>query len=372
MGILTKEVVVNLTGKMIQYYKDKGYDAKHRTPLIVKVEDLPKCSFQKIDVVCDECFELITTNYHGYLVTCSSFGKYLCPKCAKQLAIKHGSETVMQKYGVKNISQISEFQEKKKLTFNEKYGVNYPMQCKEVKERQQKTIEEKYGVINASQLDIIKKRKKETTYLHFGVENPLQSEEIKQRIVSTNLERYGVLNPMQNPEIRSKANKTFWKNGTQKTSFQQIYLNSIYNGELNYPIKYYSIDICLLEEKLAIEYDGGGHNLRVTLGLLTREEFDQKEIIRNNFIKREGYKQMRIISTKDLLPSDDILLQMLEYTRKYFSDYPKHSWIEFNIDTSTVRNAEQKVGVFYNYGKLGKIKKSDIQKDEDLKIIYRV
>ena len=65
---------------------------------------------------------------------------------------------------------------------------------------------------------------------------------------------------------------------------------------------------------------------------------------------------MRIISLKDKLPSDEILLQMLSEAKQYFFDYPNHSWIEFNIDTSTVRNAEQKDGVFFDYGKLRKIK----------------
>lgn len=70
---------------------------------------------------------------------------------------------------------------------------------------------------------------------------------------------------------------------------------------------------------------------------------------------------MHIISATDFLPSDEILLQMLDYTKQYFSDYPNHSWIEFNIDSSTVRNAEQKEGSFFNYGDLRKIKESDVK-----------
>ena len=34
---------------------------------------------------------------------------------------------------------------------------------------------------------------------------------------------------------------------------------------------------------------------------------------------------MRIISFTDKLPSDKILLQMLEYTKQYFSNYPDNS-----------------------------------------------
>lgn len=42
MGILTKEIEVNPSGKMIKYYQEKGYDAKYHELLMVKVEDLPK------------------------------------------------------------------------------------------------------------------------------------------------------------------------------------------------------------------------------------------------------------------------------------------------------------------------------------------
>ena len=140
-----------------------------------------------------------------------------------------------------------------------------------------------------------------------------------------------------------------------KTSEQHIYLHSVYGGKINYPISYYAVDICLTKEKITIEYDGGGHDLRVVLGQLTRDEFNKKEIIRNNIIKREGYKQMRIISSKDHLPSDAVLLQMLDETKQYFSDYPEHSWIEYDIDASIVRNAEHKDGVFFDFKELRKI-----------------
>ena len=64
---------------------------------------------------------------------------------------------------------------------------------------------------------------------------------------------------------------------------------------------------------------------------------------------------MRIISSDDKLPTDEILLSMLFKTKQYFSNYPNHSWIEYNIDTSIVRNAEYKDGVFFDFGKLQKI-----------------
>ena len=284
MGIITKEVEIRPRGKMIQYYKDKGYSAEYDQALMVNVEDLSNGSYINVEVLCDYCKETVCNpTYKDYYKRFNKFGNYACSKCRAF----HDRETY-----VKNL----------------------------------------------------------------GVDSPAKLKEVREKMINTSLKRYGVKNPMQSPEIRAKVNETLCKNGTQKTSRQQLYLHNLYGGELNYPISYYSADICFPEEKLVIEYDGGGHYLRVTLGRLTQEEFDQKEIVRNNIIKREGYKQMRIISSTDLLPSDTILLQMLTQAKEYFSNYSKRSWIEFNIDTSTVRNAEQKDGVFFDYGDLRRIK----------------
>ena len=67
---------------------------------------------------------------------------------------------------------------------------------------------------------------------------------------------------------------------------------------------------------------------------------------------KEGYKIMCIISHKDKLPSDKTLLSILSYARTYFSEYPHHSWCDFNIDTSQVFNAENKDGIVVDYGEL--------------------
>lgn len=176
----------------------------------------------------------------------------------------------------------------------------------------------------------------------------------------TTFDRFGYYYASQSPEIKEKINKSLCKYDNQRVSRQQLYLHNLYGGELNYPIKYYSADICFPEENFEIEVDCGGHDLNVKTGRMTQEEFNKRELIRNNLIKREGYKQMRIISSKDKLPSDIVLFQMLKEAREYFKQYPNHSWIEFNIDTSSIRNAEYKNSIAYDYGKLRKIKESEI------------
>lgn len=251
--------------------------------------------------------------------------------------------------------QNKECYEKLKETNLEKYGVENVSQLKEVRQKVEQTCLDKYGVGNISQNDEIKEKIKNTNLKKYGVECLLSSSEFHACSRVVDMERYGVYHHLQNKEILAKQKETFYKNGNCPTSHQQNYLHHLYKGEMNYPLSCYNIDICFPDEKLCIEYDGGGHVLSVKLGRITQKEFDRKEIIRNNIIKRNGYKQMKIISSNDELPSDDVLLKMLSDARQYFIDYPNHSWIEFNIGNSIVRNAENKNGISYDFGDLRKI-----------------
>lgn len=299
---------------------------------------------------------------------------------------KKQKETLMKNYGVENPSLSKELQEKRRQTFIDRFGVENSLLNKEVRERATQTIIERYGVENVSKNRDIQQKREQTFIERYGVTSPLQNsecfgkmkqtnlkrygyefvpqlEETKQKVKKTNLERYGYENLMQSPEF---LEKWFAKNGSNfvKSSRQQQYLCSLYNGILNHAFKCFALDIYLPDDKLDIEFDGSGHKMSVSLGNVTEEEFERRELYRNIAIKNAGMKQMRIVSYKDKLPSDEILLQMLEYARKYFSDYPQHSWIEFNLDTSSIRSAEHKDGIPYDFGKLRTIKDSDLNTKE--------
>lgn len=410
MPILTKEVEIKPNGKMIQYYKDLGYDAKWNQPLIIKIEDLSKGSKIRVEVECDICKDTKKVAYKDYVSSIEKYGYYTCLHCNY---IKQ-QETTKNIYGVYHASQLLEFKKKQQESCQLKYGVSNPMQSEDIKKKAQSTNYEKYGVKNVTQNAIIREKQKNTLMSNYGVDNPTKNKEIRELIEhnmvekygvkyplqipeamekarqtwikkynvdhpnksnivrnkteSTCLERYGVNNPLQSPEVREKITQTLYANFTQKSSRQQRYINNLYQGILNFPIKHYNVDIYLSDDNLIVEYDGGFHMGNIITGRETQEEFNQKEIIRNNIIKREGYKQMRIISTTDKLPSDTILLEMLDFARNYFSIYPQHSWIEFNIDTSFVYSAEYKDGIPYSYGSLRTIKDSDLYsiKDTDL------
>lgn len=404
--LVTKEIEVKPNKKTIQHYIDSGYNAKCLEPIIVKVEDLLPNSRFKIEIECDYCKRHFLSPYSSYVESIKYINKNACnnPECKN----KKRKEINMLRYGVENTSQLKEFQEKWKLTNVERYGVPYyiqtkqfeekkekallelygvkvpcknheilekvhqtnikrygvktPMESEEIKERYKNSIKDKYGVEWVVQASECRTKQEKTCLEKYGATNPLSSLEIREKVKNTNIEKYGVDNLLKNADIKKKQMYSLYNNGTAPCSIQQKYLHLLFGGELNYIIgKRFFADICFPKEKLVIEYDGGGRNLAVVTGKITKEEFDQKEIIRNAIIKREGYKQMRIISSTDKLPLDSTLFQMLSYTKEYFSKYPEHSWIEYNIDSSSIRSAEHKYGIFFNYGDLRTIKDSNLK-----------
>lgn len=374
--LLTKEIEIKINPNNIKHYKSLGYNVKPLDVIVVKTEELPTGSHSIVDVLCDYCKNnVLKLPYRQYLKTLKTNGKTCCKNC-KGAKIK---ESTLKKYGVENISQLDNVKQKKKETTLMHYGVESPLQSKEildklqstclakygapcsfmneeVRENYKKTLSEKYGVDNVWEIEEVKKKVNETIKFKYGVDNVSCNEEIKEKKRQASLKKYGTEYVLQSNEVREKIANTMCNNNSQKASKQQKYLNALYDGILNYPISNLSADIFLEEYGIDIEYDGGGHNLSVKFGNVTQEEFDHKEMIRRYIVKKEGHKQIRIISSKDKLPSDEILLQMLEQAKEYFST-TSHTWIEYNIDTSSVRNAEHKDGVFFNYGELRKIKR---------------
>ena len=91
--LVSKEVKINVNGKNIKWYGDKGYDfpkvekedGRRQVPLntfiMVKVEDLPPNSTYKVDVECDYCHNVKTMMYDTYLHGVREDGKYYCSKC---------------------------------------------------------------------------------------------------------------------------------------------------------------------------------------------------------------------------------------------------------------------------------------------------
>lgn len=300
-------VKVKWNSKNKAHYSSLGYIwTKKGEEFLVDVQDLTHGSKIYIEIICDYCGEEFLKLYNNYAKGRLIIQKDACEKCS---VIKK-EEAILEKYKTNSIIEI----------MNLKYG-------------QEKTEQWKQNFIDNNR------------HLGFTKESRLKSKQ-------TMLERYGVEHPIQNDLIKNKISHTKYVNGNQILSKQQKYINRFINGEVNYQVDNYFLDIAIPEKKIYIEYDGGGHDLSVKLGNLSEEEFKNREICRTNKLYSLGWRCIRIISKKDLLPKDKILNDLiLNATKKLENNiYVKTIIIDFGV------NIENN-----NFGRLRRISKKDVK-----------
>lgn len=102
-------------------------------------------------------------------------------------------QTLLDTYGVANVSQLESVQNKREQTWLKNYGVANPAQAKVNQDK-----------IRAAWTDIGKKRK-ETMLKKFGVDSYSKTEEFQTRRKSTWMEKYGVDNPTKNAEVLHRS-----------------------------------------------------------------------------------------------------------------------------------------------------------------------
>ena len=114
------------------------------------------------------------------------------------------------------------------------------------------------------------------------------------------------------------------------------------------------------KKKTAIEYDGGGHflgdimngNKTPTKEALLREKEREDKIINN------GYRMIRFIAAKDRIPSDEVILNLVDEFKN--SDF-KVIRIDFE---KGIINKDYNEKSYRNFGKLRRITKKDLEKFE--------
>lgn len=147
----------------------------------------------------------------------------------------------------------------------------------------------------------------------------------------------GYFHPTENPEHREYMSGIFKEYNMVPTSRGQRYLSKLLNGELNVHIDYFFADI-VVDRKIIIEYDGGGHNLRVMTGSITQEEFDKREKERSAHLISKGYKILRFISPEELFPADENYT--LEIITEAIENMINNDIDEYHIHMGNRRNNE--------------------------------
>ena len=410
MGLIVPQTIkVRTGGKAYRYYKEKGYEFEKCGDIIeVDVIDLYPGSHEKVKIICDICGNeseieyrhFIKSRKKGILVSCASDS---CIKrkredtCTKRYGVKYVvqseevkekiKDTNLERHGAENPFGSKEIQDKIKGTWQKNYGENItnPSQVQEIKDKIRATWQENHGkyITSPFQLESVREKSKQTWQKNYGVNNPMKntaiqnkakatcqekyggnaptcSEEIQNKVKATNLERHGVEYPTQNEEIKNKALDSYQFNGTGPCSRAQRYVNYILNGTLNKRICGSLVDIYMEKENIVIEYDGHGHFLRDMINgnktptkksLLYEKEREDKII--NN-----GYRMIRFIATKDRIPSDEVILNLIEGFKS--SDFKV---IRINFEEGTIeKDYEEKS--HHDFGKLRKITQKDLEKFE--------
>lgn len=362
--LVDKVYKIKINSRYIKHYESLGYVVPKKENnkgkeiyaigeyMPIEVKDILQQSNIKVDVICDYCgeeYEISLDNRYKYYHK-GIIKKDSCFKCAtekiKESTLKtHGVENVMyldefkeklyetnwEKYGSKTASQNVDVQNKIKTTMMNKYGVDNPLKNDKIKEKTRNTCLERYGFVNPSMNREIYNKIKITNLERYGFETASSNEMVINKTKRTNLERYGFECCLQNEEIKNKSRQSLYKNNTAPCSKQQRYIYEIIGGELNYPVSNISLDIAFPDEKIYLEYDGGGHDLSVKIGRESKKEFNLKEIRRYQFLKSLGWKQIRMISESDyVLNKIDLIDFMYNSKNEILNNNKNHVTIILN------------------------------------------
>ena len=160
--------------------------------------------------------------------------------------------------------------------------------------------------------------------------------ESKKRRESTMLNT-GFHHPTEDPNHKIFMNKVFKKHNMVPTSRGQRYLAKLFKGELNVNVGFFFVDI-LLKNNIIIEYDGGGHNLRVLYGDISQDEFNKREKDRSNFLISKGYKILRFVSPEELFPKNEEYT--VEIVEEAIENMLENDIDEYHIHMGSSRNNE--------------------------------
>ena len=136
-----KNINVSISYRNISHYRKLGYNPIINKDLSIEIEDLSNGSHVLITAICDLCKIENNIKYHKYIDNKERHGFYGCKKCSRQKA----SLTMLDKYGVSNVSELNECKTKRANTCMERYGYKTNLISPESKKENEKILLDKYG-----------------------------------------------------------------------------------------------------------------------------------------------------------------------------------------------------------------------------------
>lgn len=365
--IISEFVEVTLHNTTVEYFESLGYTIpkfpakwnknKLTTPtgtkINVKVSDLPNGSNVNVNYKCDYCGKEDKKKYCQLIISREIVNKDCCTEC-KSLKTK---EVNLIKYGVEHTSELESNKQKRKETNLKVYGTEHASQNKEIKEKMKNTFLENYGETTPAKNQMVKNKTAKTNIERYGAISPTLNEEVRTKQIETLKSNYGVEFPQQNSEIKKLSMKSLYENNTAPCSRQQRHIHNLLGGQLNFPHKNFLLDIAFVDEKVYLEIDLGGHELQIKLGKITEEDYRKNERKRWYSLYRNDWKEIRIISSKDKIPNDEALIEMMKYAKEYLND-GRH-YIKFYLDEGKVKTSQFEKD--YDFGELRYINKDKTQ-----------
>jgi len=275
---------VGIGGRNWKHYENLGYDLKRGEKILVPIAHLTLGSNAVLDIICDYCGKSLKRPYKDIMIQRYIIRKESCVNCSP---IKT-KESNMITYGVSNVMLVPEHRKSHSKTLISKYGTTFISSLPEIKEKISKTWK--------------KKTKKEIL-------------EIQERTRNTNLKKYGVGCPLETESSRRNLLKTINRGSSQQKAVYDI-LCKVYPEHsvlYNKAFSNLSLDILITfndKTMINVEYDSWYWHTPYR---------DRK---RDEFLKRMGYKILRIKSGK-LIPDKDVLIDAIEKLKssdkKYFA-----------------------------------------------------
>lgn len=310
--LIDEMIIVHWNNANKKHYEDLGYIfTNNNDELTIRVEDLPTGSHIKVKVKCDYCGSIIERSYSDYIRR-HKHNQDACKKC-KEIKTRN---TVMIKYGARTTLSSKEVQDKRKATMVARYGVEHPLQSNQIKKKAQQTLISKYGVDNPAKSNQVQEKIEQTCLEKYGVRNVFQSLDVQAKAKKTLYNNYGVYVPMHSEIIKQRFSDSIMESHGCKISTQQLNIYNLLKDVytecfLNYPCGSCFLDCCVKinDYNFDIEYDAPYWH-----------QDEQRDRRRDEFVKSQGYKVLRIKSGHKT-PSLECILakinEMIDYDLKY-------------------------------------------------------